>query len=65
MSDIAITFAIIGAIVVLFVWGRLPVEIVALGAAGYRFGDYWKLGSVVMAVFFVVGVFVVPVFWSF
>ncbi len=33
MSDIAITFAIIAALVVLFVWGRLPVEIVALGAA--------------------------------
>ena len=33
MSDIAITFAIIAAIVVLFVWDRLPVEIVALGAA--------------------------------
>jgi di/tricarboxylate transporter len=36
-----------------------------MGAAGYRFGDYWKLGSVVMAVFFLVGVFLVPVFWSF
>ena len=42
-----------------------PVNLIAMGAAGYRFGDYWKLGSVVMAVFFVVGVFVVPVFWSF
>jgi di/tricarboxylate transporter len=33
MSDIAITFAIIAALVVLFVWGQLPVEIVAVGAA--------------------------------
>ena len=33
MSDIAITFAVIAAIVVLFVWGRLPVEVVAIGAA--------------------------------
>jgi di/tricarboxylate transporter len=40
-----------------------PVNLIAMGAAGYRFGDYWKLGSVVMAVFFVVGVFLVPVFW--
>jgi hypothetical protein len=32
MSEIAITFAVIGAIVVLFVWGRLPVEVVAIGA---------------------------------
>ena len=42
-----------------------PVNLIAMGAAGYRFGDYWKLGSVVMAVFFVVGVFLVPVFWPF
>ena len=33
MSDIAITFAVIAALVVLFVWGRLPVEVVAIGAA--------------------------------
>jgi di/tricarboxylate transporter len=40
-----------------------PVNLIAMGAAGYKFGDYWKLGIVVMAVFFVVSVFVVPVFW--
>ena len=34
-----------------------PVNLIAMGAAGYRF--------VVMTVFFVVGVFVVPVFSSF
>jgi di/tricarboxylate transporter len=33
MNDIAITFAVIAAIVALFVWGRLPVEVVAIGAA--------------------------------
>ena len=32
-SDIGIIFAIIGAIVVLFVWDRLPVVIVAMGTA--------------------------------
>jgi di/tricarboxylate transporter len=42
-----------------------PVNLIAMGAAGYRFGDYWKLGLVVMAVFFVVAVFVVPIFWAF
>jgi di/tricarboxylate transporter len=42
-----------------------PVNLIAMGAAGYRFGDYWKLGIVVMAVFFVVAVLVVPVFWPF
>ena len=33
MSDITITFAIVVGIVVLFVWGRVPVVIVALGTA--------------------------------
>ena len=42
-----------------------PVNLIAMGAAGYRFGDYWKLGLIVMVVFFVVAVFVVPVFWPF
>jgi di/tricarboxylate transporter len=40
-----------------------PVNLIAMGAAGYRFGDYWKLGLVVMVVFFAVAVFLVPVFW--
>jgi di/tricarboxylate transporter len=42
-----------------------PVNLIAMGAAGYRFGDYWRLGIVVMAVFFVVSVFLVPLFWPF
>ena len=33
MSEIAICFIILGAAVVLFVWNRLPVEVVALGVA--------------------------------
>jgi di/tricarboxylate transporter len=40
-----------------------PVNLIAMGAAGYRFGDFWRLGIVVMAVFFVVAVVVVPIFW--
>ncbi len=32
MSDIAITFAVIAGIVALFIWGGLPVEVVAIGA---------------------------------
>ena len=28
MSEVAIVFAVIAAIVVLFVWGRIPVEVV-------------------------------------
>jgi di/tricarboxylate transporter len=33
MDDITITFAIVAAVVVLFMWGRIPVEVVAVGAA--------------------------------
>jgi di/tricarboxylate transporter len=33
MSDIAISFAVLAAVVVLFVWNRLPVELVAIGGA--------------------------------
>jgi di/tricarboxylate transporter len=42
-----------------------PVNLNAMGLAGDRFGDYWKLGAVVMIVFFVVAVFLVPIFWPF
>jgi di/tricarboxylate transporter len=33
MTDSAITFAIVGAVVVLFAWNRIPVALVALGTA--------------------------------
>ena len=33
MSDITITYVVLGAVVVLFVWGIVPVDLVAMGAA--------------------------------
>ena len=50
------------------VWGAdtpvaTPVNMMVMGPGGYRFGDYWKLGLVFMALFFLVAVFLVPVFW--
>ena len=42
-----------------------PVNLIAMSAAGYRFGDYWRLGLVTMIVFFIVAVLVVPLFWPF
>ena len=33
MSDTAITFAVLAGIVALFIWGRFPVEVVAIGAS--------------------------------
>ncbi len=41
-----------------------PANLMVMGPGGYRFGDYWKLGIPMLAWFFVVAVFVVPVFWS-
>jgi len=42
-----------------------PANLMILGPGGYRFGDYWKLGLVLMALFFAVSVFLVPVVWKF
>src|SRR5687767_737031 len=33
MSDMALSFAVLGLVVVLFVWNRVPLELVALGGA--------------------------------
>lgn len=42
-----------------------PANLVVMEAAGYRFGDYWKLGLPVMAVYGAVGILLVPLIWPF
>lgn len=42
-----------------------PVNLMVMGPAGYRFGDYWKLGLPLLLVTFLVAVFLVPVIWPF
>jgi di/tricarboxylate transporter len=42
-----------------------PANLMVLGPGGYRFGDYWKLGLPLLALFGVVAVLVVPLIWSF
>lgn len=42
-----------------------PANMMVMGPGGYRFGDYWKLGTPLMALFFVVAVFLVPLIWRF
>jgi di/tricarboxylate transporter len=42
-----------------------PVNLMVMGPGGYKFSDYWKLGLCMMALFFVVSVFWVPVVWPF
>ena len=41
-----------------------PANMMVMGPGGYRFGDYWRLGIVVMAWFLVVGLVVVPRVWG-
>jgi di/tricarboxylate transporter len=40
-----------------------PANLMVMGPGGYRFGDYWRLGLPLLALFGVVSVFLVPVFW--
>ncbi len=42
-----------------------PANLMVLDPGGYRFGDYWKLGLPLLALFGVVAVLLVPVFWPF
>jgi di/tricarboxylate transporter len=40
-----------------------PANMIVMGPAGYRFGDYWKLGLITTLCWFVVAVGLVPVIW--
>jgi di/tricarboxylate transporter len=40
-----------------------PANLMVMEPGGYRFGDYWKLGLVVIAWYLVVSVVVVPLIW--
>ena len=42
-----------------------PANMIVYGPAGYRFGDYLRLGLPLLAAYYGVGVFLVPVFWPF
>ncbi|MGC0365774.1 di/tricarboxylate transporter [Rhodococcus sp. 27YEA15] len=42
-----------------------PANMMVMNPAGYRFGDYWKLGLPMIGLFFVVAVGVVPLIWKF
>jgi di/tricarboxylate transporter len=42
-----------------------PANIMVMEPGGYRFGDYWKLGLPLMALYAIVAIFLVPVIWSF
>ena len=42
-----------------------PANLMVMGPGGYRFGDYWRLGLPLLALFGVVAVLLVPVIWGF
>jgi di/tricarboxylate transporter len=42
-----------------------PANLMVMEPGGYRFGDYWKLGLPLLVLYAVVGILLVPVFWSF
>ena len=42
-----------------------PANLLVMEPAGYRFGDYWRFGVCLLALYFVVATFLVPVLWSF
>lgn len=42
-----------------------PANMMVMGPGGYRFGDYWKLGLLMLGLFFVVAVGLVPLIWPF
>ena len=42
-----------------------PANTMVMGPGGYQFGDYWKLGSILVVLFLIVATFLVPVFWHF
>ena len=42
-----------------------PANLMVMEPAGYRFSDYWKLGLPLLALYGIVAVGLVPVFWRF
>ncbi len=40
-------------------------NLMVMDPAGYRFGDYWKFGVVMLLLFMAASVLLVPVFWPF
>jgi di/tricarboxylate transporter len=42
-----------------------PANLMVMAPGGYRFGDYWKLGLPLLALFGLVAVLLVPLIWSF
>ena len=55
----------VGAAVAFLTPVATPVNMMVMGPAGYRFGDYWKLGLPIVLLFGIVAVLLVPLIWHF
>ena len=55
----------VGAAVAFLTPVATPANMMVMGPAGYRFGDYWKLGLPLTILFGLVSVLLVPVIWPF
>jgi di/tricarboxylate transporter len=55
----------VGAAVAFLTPVATPVNMMVMGPAGYRFGDYWKLGLPIVLLFWIVAVLLVPLVWHF
>jgi di/tricarboxylate transporter len=42
-----------------------PANMMVVGPGGYRFGDFWRLGLVMLGLYFAVAVGLVPLIWGF
>ncbi len=42
-----------------------PANLMVMEPGGYRFGDYWKLGLPLLALYGVLAVLYVPLIWGF
>lgn len=40
-----------------------PANMIVMGPGGYKFGDYWRLGIVTTALWFVVAIVLIPLVW--
>lgn len=62
VQPILITVAVAGAAALLTPIAT-PANLIVMNPGGYRFGDYWRLGLIVMVTWLVVALVVIPVFW--
>jgi len=44
---------------------QTPGNMMIMAPAGYRFGDYWRLGLPLLLLWLVVAVVVIPIAWPF